>query len=65
MDFFDDAGPFEFALLLALSEEMADEERNRLLLEREVFLPEDQDILSYINEFWDDGDYPDDYLEDD
>ncbi|MBF0496070.1 MAG: hypothetical protein HQK57_00170 [Deltaproteobacteria bacterium] len=63
MDFLDDVGPFEFALFLAISEEMADEERERLLFEKGMFLPEDQDILSCIDESWDD-EFPDDYLAD-
>ncbi|MBF0474934.1 MAG: hypothetical protein HQK59_03715 [Deltaproteobacteria bacterium] len=64
MDFLDDVSPFEFAVFLAISEEMAEEERDRLLFEKEVFAPEDQDILSCVNEFWDDDDFPDVYLDD-
>ncbi|MBF0527653.1 MAG: hypothetical protein HQK56_21445 [Deltaproteobacteria bacterium] len=60
MDLFDDVTPLEFGVFLAISEEMADEEKDRLLMEREIFLPEEQDILSCIDEPWPDDDFPDD-----
>ncbi|MBF0509831.1 MAG: hypothetical protein HQK57_13020 [Deltaproteobacteria bacterium] len=49
MGFLDDIGPLEFAIFLASYEEMAEEEKERLMIERDIFLPDD-DLFGLEND---------------